>query len=349
MFITLFSSLVLFTGVVGLAHFLAYTASVSGAPLFTLVVPIAAVVCAALVPALSNPVHALLCLLGLFAATALIYLSLGAEYLGLVFSLVYLGAVAILFLYVIMLLNVKDIMSAQRASFFRGYRYLFSGCVGLLLFAQLTARVQKGFQAELLFSPEKVGVYISPLEELTFRLQTDILGLNTLYGVNWPLFALITLILLIAMLGAIVLATGSVEESPTHKCTTVKNSALSTIVAAAPVIVAQLPSDAAATAAPQMVSVVSPSGVANLAIFVGLTAAFGFVVCMGPAGFAAVPFVMCLREIPEACQAVTVMVEAPVEELASKALTEELAKTLQCPACASYSIGHPSLLSLVVY
>lgn len=125
-----FISLALFTAVVALAHTLSFLVSMLGAPLFTLLTPGAAVVFASLVPVLANPVHALLCLLGLFAATALIYLSLGAEYLGLVFSLVYLGAVAILFLYVIMLLNVKDIMSSQQSTRARGYRYFLSGLIG---------------------------------------------------------------------------------------------------------------------------------------------------------------------------------------------------------------------------
>jgi len=177
-----FISLALFTAVIALAHTLSFLASTLGAPLFTLLTPTAAVIFAALVPVMANPIHALLCLLGLFASTALIYLSQGAEYLGLVFTLVYLGAVAILFLYVIMLLNVKDIMSAQQAANFRGYRYAFSGLVGCLLLVRLPLQVQEGFQSTLLFSSEQARAYRSPLEELTARLETDILSLRTLYG-----------------------------------------------------------------------------------------------------------------------------------------------------------------------
>jgi NADH:ubiquinone oxidoreductase subunit 6 (subunit J) len=174
-------SLALFTAAVALAHTLSFLASALGGPLFTLLTPGAAVVFAALVPVLANPVHALLCLLGLFAATALIYLSLGAEYLGLVFSLVYLGALAILFLYVIMLLNVKDIMSAQQAAQNRGYRYLFSGLIGTLLVIRLPVKVQEGFQSAVLFSAEGTRAYRTPLEALTTQLETDILSLRGLY------------------------------------------------------------------------------------------------------------------------------------------------------------------------
>lgn len=177
----MFTLLALFTAVVALAHTLSFLASTLGAPLFTLLTPGAAVVFASLVPVVPNPVHALICLLGLFAATALIYLSLGAEYLGLVFSLVYLGAVAILFLYVIMLLNVKDIMSAQQATRSRGYRYFLSGLVGMVLLVRLPVTVQEGFESALLFSPERARAYRSVFEELTARLETDILSLRSLY------------------------------------------------------------------------------------------------------------------------------------------------------------------------
>lgn len=180
--IAAFASLALFTVVVALAHTLSFLVSTLGAPLFTLLTPAAAVIFASLVPVLANPVHALLCLLGLFAATALIYLSLGAEYLGLVFSLVYLGAVAILFLYVIMLLNVKDIMSAQQSARSRGYRYFFSGLVGYLLLARLPVMVQDGLQSALLFPTEKSQAYRSAFDELASRMETDILSLRNLYG-----------------------------------------------------------------------------------------------------------------------------------------------------------------------
>ena len=182
--VILLSLIVLSTAVVALSHTLSFTASAIGAPLFTFVTPYAAIVFAAFVPILPNPVHALLCLLGLFASTALIYLSFGAEYLGIVFTLVYLGAVAILFLYVIMLLNVKDIMSAQEATRSRGYRYTLSGLVGLLLLFRLPVKVQEGFQAAALFTSEKVRAYRSSLAELTSRLEPDILHLQSLYGDN---------------------------------------------------------------------------------------------------------------------------------------------------------------------
>jgi NADH-quinone oxidoreductase subunit J len=183
--IILFLALILSIAAVALVHTLAMFASALVAPLFTLMIPCAALISATLVPVLRNPIHALLCLLSLFAATGLIYLSLGAEYLGIVFIIVYLGAVAILFLYVIMLLNVKDIMSAQATPSSRGLRYTFSTAAGLLLFFHLPAEVQAGFQDAIHFSTDIVtGLDHSPTTELVSRLETDILHLLPLYGDN---------------------------------------------------------------------------------------------------------------------------------------------------------------------
>lgn len=183
--IILFLALLLSIAAVALVHTLAMFASALAAPLFTLMVPCAALISAALVPVLRNPVHALLCLLSLFAAMGLIYLSLGAEYLGIVFIIVYLGAVAILFLYVIMLLNVKDIMSAQGAADSRDLRRILSSAAGLLLFFHLPAEVQDGLQTVLLFSTDNsVVADHSAIADLVPRLETDILHLLPLYGDN---------------------------------------------------------------------------------------------------------------------------------------------------------------------
>lgn len=63
--------------------------------------------------ALPNPVHNLLCLIGVFLSTTILFLSIRAEFLALVFLIVYVGAIAVLFLFVIMLLNVKGLAASQ--------------------------------------------------------------------------------------------------------------------------------------------------------------------------------------------------------------------------------------------
>jgi NADH:ubiquinone oxidoreductase subunit 6 (subunit J) len=58
-----------------------------------------------------NPIHNLLCLIAIFGGTVVLYLHAGAEFLGFTFLIVFVGAVAILFLFVIMLLNIRSLAS----------------------------------------------------------------------------------------------------------------------------------------------------------------------------------------------------------------------------------------------
>ena len=54
-----------------------------------------------------NPVHSVLFLILTFCNAAAILLLLNVEFLGLIFIIVYVGAIAVLFLFVVMMLNVK--------------------------------------------------------------------------------------------------------------------------------------------------------------------------------------------------------------------------------------------------
>lgn len=171
---------VLFVAVVALLHTLTLFADSIGRGFTTIILPGSALIFAALVPLLKNPIHALLCLLGLFATTALIYLSRGAEYLALVFLIVYVGALAILFLFVIMLLNVKDIMSAQRGvPLARNFRLIFSVGGGLLFAAHAGRAVRLGFETLYQLTPR--NPYTTATDEVIQAVTADILGLRALY------------------------------------------------------------------------------------------------------------------------------------------------------------------------
>ena len=65
-----------------------------------------AVVAAGAVISVRNPVHAVLCLILTFFSVACIWLLVGAEFLGVALILVYVGAVMVLFLFVVMMLDV---------------------------------------------------------------------------------------------------------------------------------------------------------------------------------------------------------------------------------------------------
>ena len=78
---------------------------------------ITAVVAAGAVISVRNPVHAVLCLILTFFSVACIWLLVGAEFLGVALILVYVGAVMVLFLFVVMMLDID--VTAMREGWVR--------------------------------------------------------------------------------------------------------------------------------------------------------------------------------------------------------------------------------------
>ena len=76
-----------------------------------------AVVAAGAVISVRNPVHAVLCLILTFFSVACIWLLVGAEFLGVALVLVYVGAVMVLFLFVVMMLDID--VTAMREGWVR--------------------------------------------------------------------------------------------------------------------------------------------------------------------------------------------------------------------------------------
>lgn len=65
------------------------------------------ITCSVLVVLVKNPLHSVLFLVGCFLSSSIILFFLGNEFLALFFLIIYLGAVAILFLFVVMMLDIK--------------------------------------------------------------------------------------------------------------------------------------------------------------------------------------------------------------------------------------------------
>src|SRR4051812_2991312 len=148
---------------------------------------------AAMVVSARNPVHSVLFLILSFFNAAALFLIAGAEFLAMIVVIVYVGAVAVLFLFVVMMLDVN--FAELRSGF---QRYLPVGAtVGAILFIELVL-VLGGWKiapdaAMLLFSPQPRDIS-----------NTAALG-RVLYTDYVLLFQAAGLILLVAMIGAIVL------------------------------------------------------------------------------------------------------------------------------------------------
>ena len=95
-----------------------------------------AIVCALSVVAQRNALFSALSLVGVFAATAMIYLMLSAPFLAVLQILVYAGAIMVLFVFVIMLLSVTYAESGEAAGIPSGFKRILALVLGVVLAAQ---------------------------------------------------------------------------------------------------------------------------------------------------------------------------------------------------------------------
>lgn len=131
----------------------------------------AVTVCAALgVVSVRNPVHAVLCLILTFFSSACIWLLVQAEFLGIALVLVYVGAVMVLFLFVVMMLDIK--FAPLREGF---ARYLPVGIlVALVMVAQMITLIGlRRFEQPFPEADPAVAAGMSNTEWLGRALFTD--------------------------------------------------------------------------------------------------------------------------------------------------------------------------------
>jgi NADH-quinone oxidoreductase subunit J len=153
-----------------------------------------AVAAAVMVISARNPVHSVLFLILAFFNGAGLFVLLGAEFLAMILVVVYVGAVAVLFMFVVMMLDINFVELRQ------GFlQYLpIGGVVGLVLLAELLVIV-----GGWTLSPEAAGG-AAPAPAPETLNNTRALG-ELLYTHYIYLFQASGLILLVAMIGAIVL------------------------------------------------------------------------------------------------------------------------------------------------
>jgi NADH-quinone oxidoreductase subunit J len=142
-----------------------------------------------------NPVHSVLFLILAFFTAAGLFVLLGAEFLAMTLVIVYVGAVAVLFLFVVMMLNIS--LAELRQGFLR---YLPMGAtIGMALLAELVLVVTRWT-----ITPANLAKPEAPMPPAELVSNTHALG-HIIYTQYVYLFQAAGLILLIAMIGAIVL------------------------------------------------------------------------------------------------------------------------------------------------
>ena len=156
-----------------------------------------AIISAIMVTVSRNTVHSVFFLILDFISISCLFIMIGAEFLGMIMLIVYVGAVAVLFLFVVMMLNVAQ----QKNEWFNARESSSHIPIGLLvslvIFFELII-VIGGWK----YKPEV-------LDSISLNVDTNITNTQSLGNVIYTdyihLFQLSGMILLVAMIGAIVL------------------------------------------------------------------------------------------------------------------------------------------------
>ena len=152
---------------------------------------------ALMVIASKNTVHAVFFLILDFISVGCLFIMIGAEFLGMIMLIVYVGAVAVLFLFVVMMLNVAE----QKQSWFRGLKKSTHIPVGLIVSIIILLEVLVvigGWKYKANFISTD-SIVIDSNSSNTHQLG------SVLYTDYIYLFQIAGIILLLSMIGAIVL------------------------------------------------------------------------------------------------------------------------------------------------
>ena len=156
-----------------------------------------AVFSATMVTISRNTVYSVFFLILVFVSISILFIMIGAEFLGMIMLIVYVGAVAVLFLFVVMMLNINEqvLKKSSRKGFINNISV--GSVVGLIIFLELLV-VIGGWKYKDSFIPLssiKIDIQTTNTHELGRVLYTDYIHLFQISG----------MILLVAMIGAITL------------------------------------------------------------------------------------------------------------------------------------------------
>ena len=153
-----------------------------------------AVISAIMVTVSKNTVHSVFFLILDFISISSLFIMIGAEFLGMIMLIVYVGAVAVLFLFVVMMLNVAK----QKNTWFKSSTNSAHIPIGLLVSIIIF------FEVIIVIGGWKYKPELSNKIVISDITNTHSIG-NVLYTDYIHLFQLSGMILLVAMIGAIVL------------------------------------------------------------------------------------------------------------------------------------------------
>lgn len=183
--------------------------------LFYLIIPVSILISSLLVILLPNPIYALIALILVFLNTAIFLLSIKVQFLALIYLIVYIGAIAILFLFVIMLFNLRSLQKSDlkiKDFSFLTISFKFYFFFGLKFFLILALDIWNLVEYSPYFNKEAVYNQFDLQYFLTYVHWDILLFSNLFYTYYSYIFLLSGLVLLAAMIGSIVLALSTTEN-----------------------------------------------------------------------------------------------------------------------------------------
>lgn len=183
--------------------------------LFYIFLPLAIIGSSLLVILVPNPIYALLALIFVFLTTAIFLLSIKVQFLAFIYLIIYIGAIAILFLFVIMLFNLRSLQKSDLKikdfSFLTiSFKvYLFFGLKFFMIIAlDISSLIDYSSHINNFVVQNKYD-----LQYFLTYVHWDILLFGNLFYTYYVyLFLVSGMILLTAMIGSIVLALSTSEK-----------------------------------------------------------------------------------------------------------------------------------------
>lgn len=150
-----------------------------------------------------NTVKSAICLVGVMASLAVNYLMMGMEFVAFIQIIVYAGAIMVLFLFVIMLLNLRE--NETTPWYLRSARF-WGGALGILFFGCVAYGI-------FVFAPTAQPEAVAVQKQIQAQDTPEVILLSTVMITKYIVpFLLTSVLLLVAVIGAIVMARRKDED-----------------------------------------------------------------------------------------------------------------------------------------
>ena len=166
-----------------------------------------AVFSATMVTISRNTVYSVFFLILVFVSISILFIMIGAEFLGMIMLIVYVGAVAVLFLFVVMMLNVTEQITKKTARKGLINNISVGSIVGVIIFLELLVVIGGWKYKGTFVNLSDTNISLSNTHQLGSVLYTDYIHLFQISG----------MILLVAMIGAITLTFNKKENVKRQK------------------------------------------------------------------------------------------------------------------------------------